>query len=68
MEVQEGLASPFQQKLGFTQMLRVVRVDTSNAYTVYPFQFLRVKDPFLKYGHICVLTRNVLCKHRWRAS
>ena len=32
MEVQEGLASPFQQKLGFTQMLRVFRVDTSNAY------------------------------------
>ena len=32
MEVQEGLASPFQQKIGFTQMLRVFRVDTSNAY------------------------------------
>ena len=43
MEVQEGLASPFQQKLGFTQMLRIFRVDTSNAYSVYPFQFLRVK-------------------------
>ena len=42
-------------------MLRIFRVDTSNAYTVYPFQFLRVKEPFLKYGHICVLTRNVLC-------
>ena len=32
MEVQEGLANPFQQKLGFTQMLRVFRVDTSNTY------------------------------------
>ena len=43
MEVQEGLASPFQQKLGFTQMLHIFRVDPSNAYSVYPFQFLRVK-------------------------
>ena len=32
MEVQEGLAIPFQQKLGFTQMLRIFRVDTSNAF------------------------------------
>ena len=32
MEVQEGLASPFQQKLGFTQMLPVFRVDTSNDF------------------------------------
>ena len=31
MEVQEGLESPFQQKIGFTQMLCVFRVDTSNA-------------------------------------
>ena len=31
MEVQEGLASPFQQNLGFTQILRIFRVDTSNA-------------------------------------
>ena len=30
MVVQEGLASPFQQKLGFTQMLYVFSVDTSN--------------------------------------
>ena len=35
-------------------MLRVFRVDTSNAYIVYPFQSLRVKDPFLKYGYMCV--------------
>ena len=53
MEVQEGLASPFQQKLGFTQMLRIFRVDTSNAYIhMYMFQFLRDKDPFLRYGHM----------------
>ena len=32
MKVQEGLATPFQQKLGLTQMLRIFRVDTSNAY------------------------------------
>ena len=33
VEVQKRLASPFQQKLGFTQMLRVFRVDTSTTYT-----------------------------------
>ena len=42
-------ASPFQQILGFTQMLRIFRVDTSNAK--YTFQFLRDKDPFFRYGH-----------------
>ena len=30
--MQEGLAISFQQKLGFTQMLRIFRVDISNAY------------------------------------
>ena len=50
MEGQEGLASPFQQKLGFTQMLRVFRVDTSNL--INPFQFFCDKDPLPKYGHI----------------
>ena len=39
VEVQEGLASPFQQKLGFTQMLHIFRVDTSNAYTYISFFF-----------------------------
>ena len=51
MEVQEGLASPFKQKIGYTQMLRFFRDDTSNAL-IYPFQFLRDKDHFLMYGHI----------------
>ena len=32
VEVQEGLASPLQKKLGLTQMLGVFRVDTSNTY------------------------------------
>ena len=57
---QEGLASPFQQKLGFTQMLHVVRVDTSNAYT-YISIFVR-QGPFSQVrSHIFLsLLANIL--------
>ena len=50
VEVQKGLASSLQQKLGFTQMLRVLRVDTSNAYM--SVSIFAQQSPFLRYGHI----------------
>ena len=58
VDVQKGLANPVQQLLGFTEMLRIFRVDTS--MLIYLFQILRDKDPFLKYSHICIQYRHTL--------
>ena len=63
MEVQEGLASPFQEKLGFTQMLRVFRVDSSNAYISIS---IFARHP--KYGHILVYVVTVLTLQSLYAS
>ena len=50
MEVPEVLVSPFQQKLGFTQMLRIFRVDTSNAYI--SVSILAQQGPFQVWSHM----------------
>ena len=55
MEVQEGLPSPFQQKLGFMKMLPFSELTLQTLIHVYPFQFLRDKDPLLRYSHIFVI-------------
>ena len=47
--MQEGLVSPFQQKLEFTQMLYVFSIDISHAYI--SISILHDKDPFLRDGH-----------------
>ena len=56
--MQEGLASPFQQKLGFLHKCFALSELTLQTL-VYPFQFLRDKDHFLKYGHIYILCTDV---------
>ena len=47
MEVQDVLASPFQQKLGFHKCFAFPEMTLQMLLS--PFQFLRDKDPFLRW-------------------
>ena len=51
VEVQEGLACNFKQKLGFTQLLRIFSADASNTL-ICLIQCLHEKVPLFIGGHI----------------